>query len=114
MNGNQRMNRTSREPGGIRIRFVLIGGAVLLLPFYLAFRQSNPTPASASSDSVTPPPPQSVVMAERQVTRPAVVPANPPRRQHAPAPLPAPSLAPEVIARVTQAEFYTDGVSPQK
>ena len=129
------MNRTSRnispaaraardsrhsEPGGIRIRFVLGGGAVLLLLGYLAFRQSNPSPASASSDLVTPPPPQPVAMAKRDVTRPAdpipapAVTANPPRRQRAPAPLTAQPPAQEVIARVTQAEFYTDGVSPQK
>src|SRR5438128_731888 len=130
-----RTARVSRhsEPGGIRIRFVsVIGGAVLLLG-YLAFRASNSSPASASSDPVSTPPPQSVVVAKRYVTRPAVVPVDPipdpaatanpaPRPQRAPAPLPAqappaavpPSAAQEVIARVGQPDFFTGGVSPQK
>src|SRR5438309_961097 len=129
-----RTARVSRhsEPGGSRIRFVsVIGGAVLLLG-YLAFRASNSSPASASSDPATPPP-QSVVVDKRYGRRPAVVPVDPipdpavtanppPRRQHAPAPLPAqappeavpPSTAQEVIARVGQPDFFTGGVSPQK
>ena len=118
------------EPSGIRIRFVsVIGGAVLLLG-YLAFCASNSSPASASSDPVNLPPPQSVVVAKRYGRRPAVDPipdpavtANlPPRPQRAPAPLPAqarpeavpPSAAQEVIARVGQPDFFTGGVSPQK
>src|SRR6266566_1182297 len=146
--GRKMMNRTSRnispaartaresrhsEPSGIRIRFVLIGGAVLLLLAYLAFRASNSSPASASSDPVTTPPPQPVVVAKRYVARPAAVPVDPipdpavtanfpPRRQRAPAPLPAqappeavpPSAAQEVIARVGQPDFFTGAVSPQK
>ena len=93
-----RTTRDSRhsEPGGIRIRFVtVIAGAVLLLG-YLAFRASNSSPASASSDPGTTPPPQPVVVAKRDVTRPAVVPVEPavtanppPRPQRAPAPFPA-------------------------
>ena len=116
------------EPGGIRIRFVtVIAGAVLLLG-YLAFRASNSSPASASSDPGTTPPPQPVVVAKRDVTQPAVVPVepavtanSPPRRQRAPAPLPAqappeavPPSAQEIIARVGQPDFFTGGVSPQK
>src|SRR5439155_15370614 len=142
MNGTSRQispaARTARdsrhsEPVGIRIRFVpVIGGAVLLLG-YLAFRAWNSSPASASSDPVTTPPPQPVVVAKRYVTRPAVVSvdpipdpavtANPPSRpQRAPAPLPAQvspeavpsSAAQEVIARVGQPDFFTGGVSPQQ
>jgi len=115
------------EPGGNRIRFVaMIGGAVLLLG-YLAFRASNSSPASASSDPVTAPPPQSVVVAKQDGRRPGMVPADPipapagtanarPRPQRAPAPLPAvsPSAAQEVIARVGQPDFFAGGVSPQK
>src|SRR5438552_4990848 len=118
------------EPSGIRIRFVsVIGGAVLLLG-YLAFCASNSSPASASSDPVNLPPPQSVVVAKRYGRRPAVDPipdpavtANlPPRPQRAPAPLPAqappeavrPSAAQEVLARVGQPDFFAGGVSPQK
>src|SRR6266516_8211117 len=93
-----RTTRDSRhsEPGGIRIRFVtVIAGAVLLLG-YLAFRASNSSPASASSDPGTTPPPQPVVVAKRDVTQPAVVPVEPavtanppPRPQRAPSPLQA-------------------------
>jgi hypothetical protein len=117
------------EPGGIRIRFVaVIAGAVFLLGF-LAFRASNSSPASASSDPVTTPPPQPVVVAKRYVTRPAAIPVDPavtanppPRPQRAQAPLQAqaspeavpPSAAQEVIARVGQPDFFTGGVSPQK
>src|SRR6266516_8094611 len=74
-----RTARDSRhsEPGGIRIRFVtVIAGAVLLFG-YLAFRASNSSPASASSDPVTTARPQAVVVAKRYVTRPAVVPVDP-------------------------------------
>jgi hypothetical protein len=111
----------------------VIGGAVLLLG-YLAFRASNSSPASVSSDPVTTaPPPQSVVVAKRYGTRPAVVPVDPipapavaanppPRPQRAPSPLPAQaatatvasSAAQEVIARVGQPEFFAGGLSPQK
>ena len=121
------------EPGGIRIRFVtVIAGAVLVIG-YLAFRASNSSPASASSDPATTPPPQPVVVAKRSVTRPAVVPVDPipdpavtanppPRPQRAQASLPTqappeavpPSAAQEVIARVGQPDFFTGGVSPQK
>src|SRR5437762_3771692 len=126
----QKENRTSRsispaartardsrhsEPGGIRILFVLIGGAILLLLGYLVFRESNPSPASASSDPVTTPPPQPVVVAGDPIPDPAVTANSPPRRQRAPAPLPAqappeavpPSAAQEVIARVGQPDFFT-------
>ena len=130
-----RTTRDSRrsEPVGIRIRFVpVIGGAVLLLG-YLAFRAWNSSPASASSDPVTAPPPQSVVVDKRYGRRPVVVRVDPipdltvtanphPRPQRAPAPFPAqtppeavpPSTAQEVIARVGQPDFFTGGVSPQK
>src|SRR5207247_6425969 len=127
-----RTTRDSRhsEPGGIRIRFVtVIAGAVLLLG-YLAFRASNSSPASGSSDPATTPPPQSGVMDKRYGRRPAVNPipdpavtANPhPRPQRAPAPFPAqtppeavpPSTAQEVIARVGQPDFFASGISPQK
>jgi len=127
-----RTTRDSRhsEPGGIRIRFVTVIGGVVLLLGYIAFRASNSSPASASSDPATTPPPQSVVMDKRYGRRPAVNPipdpavtANPPPRpQRAPAPFPAqtppeavpPSTAQEVIARVGQPEFFAGGVSPQK
>jgi len=110
----------------------VIAGAVLLLG-YLAFRASNSSPASASSDPVTTPQPHPVVVAKRYVTGPAVVPVDPipdtavtanppPRPQRAQASLPAqapteavpPSAAQEVIARVGQPDFFTGGVSPQK
>ena len=114
------------------MRFVsVIGGAVLLLG-YLAFRASNSSPASASSDPVTAPP-QPAAVAKRYGGQPAVVSADPIpdpavtanpslRPQRAPAPLPAQgppaavpsSAAQEVIARVGQPDFYTGGVSPQK
>ncbi len=70
------MNRTSRnispaartaresrhsEPSGIRIQFVLIGGAVLLLLGYLAFRESNPLPAQAPPEAVPPSAAQEVI-----------------------------------------------------
>jgi len=106
---------------------------VVLLLGYLAFRASNSWPASASSNPVTAPPPQSVVVANRYVTRPAVLPVDrmpdptgtpnpPPRPQRAQAPLPTqappeavpPSAAQEVIARVGQPDFFAGGVSPQK
>jgi hypothetical protein len=94
----------------------VIAGAVLLVGF-LAFRASNSSPASASSDPVTTPPPQPVVVAKRYVTRPAAIPVDPavtanppPRPQRAQAPL----QAQEVIARVGQPDFFTGGVSPQK
>ena len=117
-----RSARDSRhsEPSGIRIRFVLIGGAVLLLLGYFAFRASNPSPASASSDPVTTPPPQPVVVAKRYVTRPAVVSVDPipdpavTANPQAPPEAMPPSAAQEVIARVGQPEFFTHGVSPQK
>src|SRR5205809_6857404 len=116
MNGTSRQispaARTARdsrhsEPVGIRIRFVpVIGGAVLLLG-YLAFRASNSSPASASSNPVTTPPPHPVVVVKRSVTRPAVVPvdpipdsavtANPPSRpRRAQAPLPT-QATPEAV-----------------
>jgi len=100
---------------------------------YLAFRASNSSPASASSDPVTAPPPQSVVVDKRYGRRPVVVRVDPipdlmvtanppPRPQRAPAPFPAqtppeavpPSTAQEVIARVGQPDFFASGISPQK
>src|SRR6266704_2594672 len=126
---SRRSTMRHSEPGGIRIRFVtVIAGAVLLLG-YLAFRASNSSPASASSDPGTTPPPQPVVVAKRDVTQPAVVPVEPavtanppPPPQRAPAPLQAqaspeavpPPAAQEVIARVGQPDFFTGGVSPEK
>src|SRR5882724_7548091 len=119
---SRRSTMRHSEPGGIRIRFVtVIAGAVLLLG-YLAFRASNSSPASASSDPVTAPPPQSVVVAKRYGTEPAVVPVDP-VADPAVATLPAhqaareavPSLvAQEVIARVGQLDFFAGGLSPQK
>jgi len=121
------------EPGGSRIRFVSVIGGVVLLLGYLAFRASNSSPASASSDPVTAPPPQSVVVDKRYGRRPVVVRVDPipdltvtanppPRPQRAPAPLPAqtppeavrPSAAQEVIAHVGQQDFFAGGVSPEK
>jgi hypothetical protein len=109
----------------------MIGGAVLLLG-YIAFRASNSSPTSTSSDPVTAPP-QSAVAANQYGGQPAVVPADPipdpavtanpsPRPQRAPTPLPAqslskavpPSAAQEVIARVGQPDFLAGGISPQK
>ncbi|HXJ56721.1 MAG TPA: hypothetical protein VNU68_08665 [Verrucomicrobiae bacterium] len=119
-------NRTMRdskrsEPAGSRIRFVpVIGGAVLLLG-YLAFRASNSSPASASSDPVNAAPPQSVVVAKRSGTEPAVVPVDPvldpavgalpaqAARENVPS-----AVAQEVIARVGQLDFFAGGLSPQK
>src|SRR5205809_974123 len=130
-----RTTRDSRhsEPGGSRIRFVSVIGGVVLLLGYLAFRASNSSPASASSDPVTAPPPQSVVVDKRYGRRPVVVRVDPipdltvaanppPRPQRAPAPLPAqtppeavrPSAAQEVIAHVGQQDFFAGGVSPEK
>src|SRR5437870_4535342 len=105
---SRRSTMRHSEPGGIRIRFVtVIAGAVLMLG-YLAFRASNSSPASASSDPVTTPPPHPVVVAKRSVTRPAVVPVDPipdpavtanpppPRPQLAQAPLPT-QAPPEAV-----------------
>jgi len=129
-----RLNGTSRqtgpaEPGRSRTRFVAMI-AVLLLG-YLAFRASNSSPISTSSDPVTAPP-QPAVVAKQYGSQPAVVlvdpipvpavTANPPPRpQRAPTPLPAQALskavspaAQEVIAHVGQPDFFAGGISPQK
>src|SRR5436189_5987752 len=105
-----RTTRDSRhsEPGGIRIRFVtVIAGAVLLLG-YLAFRASNSSPASASSDPVTAPPPQSVVVAKRYGTEPAVVPVDP-VVDPAVAALPAPAARGAVPSMVPQEDLARVG-----
>ena len=85
----------------------------------LAFRASNSSPASASSEPVTAPQPQSVVVVPVDpVLDPAVAGNPPPHAQRAPGPLPAQAVpsaaAQEVIARVGQPEFFAGGVSPQK
>ena len=130
-----RSGRTARvrrrsEPGGIRIRLVaVIGGAVLLLG-YLAFRASNSSSTDASSDPVTVPPPQPLVVAKGYGTRAAADPIPDPEvtanDPHGPRRAPAPgadqappeavplSAAWEIIARVGQPDFFTGGVSLQK
>jgi hypothetical protein len=85
----------------------------------LAFRASNSSPASASSEPVTAPQPQSVVVVPVDpVLDPAVAGNPPPQAQRAPGPLPAQAVpsaaAQEVIARVGQPEFFAGGVSPEK
>jgi hypothetical protein len=106
----------------ISFYLLLFLGTVLLLG-YLASRASNSSPASTSSEPVTAPPPQSVVVVPVDPVLDPAVAANPsPRPQQAPGPLPAQaarevvpsSVAQEVIARVGQPGFFAGGLSPQK
>ena len=94
----------------------------MLLLGYLAFRASNLSPASPSSDPVTAPLHQPVVVAKGPLVpvdpipdsaRPQRVPAS--LQDQAPLEAVPPSTAAlEVIARVGQPEFFADGISPEK
>ena len=81
---------------------------------YLAFRASNSSPATASSEPLTAAP-QSVVVVPVDPVLDAAVAVNPsPRPRPVQAGAVPSSAAQEVIARVGQLEFFAGGVSPQK
>src|SRR5437667_3389224 len=124
----------SPEPQRTRFQLVLVVGAAALLVGYLAFRSVRPSNSSpelvSTGEAVATSPPPAVVMRKRHAVPPVVRVApvseeaanpSPPPTASALAPAQPPpksagstAVAQELITRISQPDFFTGGVSPQK
>src|SRR5213083_1358850 len=141
MNGKRskiiRTARTARrvqspEPQRTRFQLVLVVGAAALLVGYLAFRSVGPSKSSyepVSPDEAVATSPQPAVVVRKRDVVPPVVRVAPDSEEAANSSPPAPALSPtqpppksagstavaqELVTRISQPDFFTGGVSPQK